>query len=179
MPGYDEGLASPLAIVPGSGNARGVHPAPAEQPRAEHARLGRKPGVRRTGGQAAHPRTRAEAFLGQGLGERQHVCLRRAVHGLVGAGLERGGRGNIQDRSAAAFQHAGQQQGHQLGERRHVDFDDLQLPLGADFGDGAVGSKKKPALFTRTSTSVCRNKSAEARASVCEGGGIPRVCRWA
>src|SRR5712691_34552 len=56
------------------------------------------------------------------------------------AGLERGGGGDVQDRSAAAVQHGGKEHRRQLGERRDVDFDDFRLALG-ESGDGAVCSE--------------------------------------
>ena len=84
---------------PAWADAAGVDHAPPEQPRARHAGLRREAGVRGTRGQAGHPHSRAADLLGRGLGERQYACFRRAVSGLVRAGLESGCGGDIQDRT--------------------------------------------------------------------------------
>ena len=107
------------------------------------AGLRREPGVDRARGQAGHPHSRTADFLGQGLGERQHVGLRRVVHGRVRARLERGRGGDIQDPPAAPFQHPGQQQGGQPRQVRHVDLDHLQLPPDADPGDRTAGPRSR------------------------------------
>jgi hypothetical protein len=53
--------------------------------------------------------------------------------------LESRRRGNVQDRAAPPFQHAGQQQRRQLRQRRHVDRDHAGLAVSAEPGDGTAG----------------------------------------
>jgi hypothetical protein len=55
--------------------------------------------------------------------------------------LEGGRGGDIQDRAAVPFEHAGQQQGGQLCERRHVDLDHFELALNAELRDGTMGAE--------------------------------------
>ena len=128
--GNDQGLAPLQAIAPGLGRRgrRRSRPAgTAACPPCRPAPRGRcpwHPGPGRT------PALPSRGPPRPGLGERQYACFRRAVSGLVRAGLESGCGGDMQDRPAAPLQHPGQEQGGQRRQRRHVNLDHLQLPGG-------------------------------------------------
>lgn len=77
------------------------------------------------------------------LGETQHESLGGGVSRHEGHGLERGGRGDVDDRAAPARDHRGQQHPRQLDQRDNVEIDLLafarevqavEAPGGAETG---------------------------------------------
>ena len=94
-------------------------------------------GVHRPRAQRGRGDARAAELAGQALGVGQHERLAGAVARLPGQGLERRRAGDVEDRPAAALDHARQEPAAEVDDGDDVDLDHPDLGLGVGLRDRA------------------------------------------
>src|SRR4029453_1957894 len=124
----DEPLAALPPFVPGAGDLfRGADQGPPEEQDLFQSRSPLELGSRRTRAERGDLHARAARLVGDGLGKREQVRLRRVIDGHEGPRLKGRRRGDVQDAAALTLEHPGKKERREMRRSRDVDLDDLKL----------------------------------------------------